>query len=96
MHNSVAFRSAFRFVVLRSGSSQVIEIQRKRSGSRSGAFRCVPVFWKPLETLGKVRCVPVRSGSPLVLPPLKGGIEHPPSALRSGLVGRAPRQEAWQ
>jgi hypothetical protein len=37
-----------------------------------------------------------RCGSPLVLPPLKGGIEPPPSALRSGLGGRAPRQEVWQ
>lgn len=96
MQNSVALRSALRFVVVRGGSSQPIEKQRLRSGSRCGAFRCVVVISKALSKLAKCLCVPVRCGSPLVLPPLTGGIEHPPSALRSGLVGRAPRQEAWQ
>ena len=87
MHSSVALRSALRFVVVRGGSSQAIEKQRLRSGSRSGAFRCVVVIGKVLSKLAICLCVPVRGGSPLISTPPKGGDRDTPLArCRSGLL----------
>lgn len=72
-------------VVVRCGPSQLIAIQGKRSGPRSGAFRCVVVTqkaWEMFNNFSALWCVAV---PPPFYPP-KGGIELPPSALRSGLM----------
>lgn len=84
---------SFRY---RCGSLQAIENKQIVPVVPVKIVAVVPVTQKPMENNNILPSFRYRCGSPLVLPPLKGGIEHPPSALRSGLLGQAPRQEAWQ